>query len=286
MEFDRHSLVIVLDGYGGSKDEFLGRPDRTAEVFGLAITAFPQAQIHRLSRNYGIGLAYELLEAEVFAGGDSPWGLFLEEDFVLYPMYLEAMSQLVAHVDSHGKVAVVSATGDTRTPLTRGKNELYPQTHLWAFALRRSHYEARRPLLAPFLTSISGRPYWQRDNRELSLQYLRRGMFLRGSSQDCIKRAIMGRLRKIAVTTGTAYGQYIGQSGEHSDPEMFRQMGFGFVAPVPATFEPPAVLTDQGVQRLVGESKRKAAAERVRALRWHLGQWRQKIRRFRPISLM
>jgi hypothetical protein len=44
-------LLLSIDGYAGSKDEALGRTDRTPEVEEIAYELFPEACIKRAPRN-------------------------------------------------------------------------------------------------------------------------------------------------------------------------------------------------------------------------------------------
>ena len=240
MTFSSESLVIVIDGYEGSKDEARGLPNRTGDVFAEARAAFPDARIHRLPHNVGIAQAFELLEREVFAQSEKSWGLFLEEDFVLYPLYLEALENLIAHVDDEPEIVMVTATGHTRSDRAHAPHELHPLGHVWAFALRRSHAEARKPLLAVYSEAIRNKPYWKRDRLQISQPFSALGIFLPGSSQDAVKKAIMHHLQKIGVTSGTAFGRYVGEHGENFGPAIFREQGFEAVPPIPQTFEFPS----------------------------------------------
>ena len=267
------SVVIVIDGFSGSKAEARGLPDQTAAVFAAASTAFPEAHIRRLPHNVGIAQAFELLEREVFALADGPdapalppirepdstlvpgalesdWALFLEEDFVLYPLYLHAIERLIAHVDAHEEIVIVNATGHTRSDVTAFPNELHPIGHFWAFALRRSHAQARKPVLNLYSEAIRTKPYWRRDRLQISQPFSALGMFVPGSSQDAIKKAIMHHLGKIGVTTGTAYGCYVGERGENFGPAVFRQQGFAVIPPVPKRFALPAPLTPERLRAL------------------------------------
>jgi len=258
------AIVIVIDGYEGSKDEARGLPDQTAEVLAVARAAFPGARIHRLPRNVGIAQAFALLEREVFAvpqaleadgtvaAGNlkSGWGLFLEEDFVLYPLYLQAVENLIAHVDVREEIVIVSATGHTRSDVTNAPNELHPIGHVWAFALRRSHGQARKPLLDLYSDAIRNKPYWRRDRLQISQPFAALGIFLPGSSQDAVKKAIMHHLGKLGVTTGTAFGFYVGERGENFGPAVFRQQGFSVIPPVPERCELPTPWSSEGLQAL------------------------------------
>jgi hypothetical protein len=71
-------LLLSIDGYAGSKDEALGRADRTAEVEEIAHDLFPEARIRRALRNIGIARHYALVEQQAFEPRAARWAAFFE----------------------------------------------------------------------------------------------------------------------------------------------------------------------------------------------------------------
>jgi hypothetical protein len=222
---DRFTLSI--DGYAGSKDENLGRPDRTGEVEAIAREFFPDARITRASRNIGIARHYALVEHRAFQDSAASWATFFEEDLVLSPRYLEIMATLISHVDAEPRVVQVSATGDTILTEEFRTDALYPMWHAWGFALRREHYQERRPIVDKYLETIAELPYFMRDQVDVWSPLVGFGLYPIASSQDYIKQEIRRHFGGLAVTTARSYCRYIGEDGEHFTPRIFADLGYG-----------------------------------------------------------
>ena len=254
-------LTLSIDGYRGSRDEFLGKPDRTAEMAQLAETVFPDARILRRAENLGIADHYADVEHQVFDDESATWALFFEEDLVLSPVYLENMVRLLDYVAPEERIVVASATGDTLSPKEHGDHALYAMDHAWGFALRRSHYVDRRPLVDAYLATMSGSSYFRRDNAAIMDLFVEEGMYPVGTSQDYVKQAIRRDRGLLAVTTGLNFGRYIGAEGEHFDPETFERLGYGSPAPVsmaPLAFAEPV---GEAAERVDREDRRQWAGE-------------------------
>jgi len=254
-------LTLSVDGYAGSKDEALGKSDRTGEIAELAQSMFPGANVRTMSVNLGIARHFALVEQLAFDDGASEWATFLEEDFVLAPSYLEVMSRLIGHVDAECRIVQVSATGDTLLPETTDADDLRPMFHAWAFALRRSHYLERRGIIDAYLAALADVPYFQRDHDTVLARLVEFGLYPIGSAQDRVKQAVRKHYGKLAVTTAKPYGHYIGAKGEHFVPQTFSELGYDIPPTVPS--EVPEFGDGIGaiVPRLVREDQRAWARE-------------------------
>ena len=219
-------FMLSIDGYAGSKDEALRRPDRTGEVEAVAREFFPEARIAKAPRNMGVARHYALVEQLAFQDSAASWATFFEEDLVLSPRYLEIMAALIGHVDAEPRVAQVSATGDTILTEEMSADALYPMWHAWGFALRREHYQERTPIVERYLETIADHPYFMRDQVDVWSTLVGFGLYPISSSQDYIKQEIRRHFARLAVTTGRSYGRYIGKDGEHFTPRIFADLGY------------------------------------------------------------
>ena len=70
-------------------------------------------------------------------------------------------------------------------------------------------------------------PYHKRNN-ELILEFFKsKGIgFIHGTSQDYAKHAALIFFDKLALTIPNYLGEYIGIDGEHSNPQLFKQLGY------------------------------------------------------------
>jgi hypothetical protein len=225
LAIDQSRLVIVRDGYVGSRDEAFGDPDFTAEVDRLAERFFPDATHIRFEQNCGIAVAYEEMADWCFSG-NADWAAFFEEDFVVdqdYTQVLERLIDATAHVP---QVASLSATGDISVNRNRGWETFYPDRHLWAYALRRTVREQWRETQADYLKILEHRPYWDRDTDAIVSGMAERGMLIPGSSQDYVKFGFMRANGYLALNTAHAHGHYIGRVGLHHTDEIFAASGY------------------------------------------------------------
>ncbi len=249
-------LLVSVDGYAGSKDEALGRADRTAEVAELAREMFPGATVRRAPGNLGIARHFALVEQLAFADEADDWAVFFEEDFVLAPTYLDVLSRLIDHVGPEWRVVQVSATGDTMLPERRDTDVLVPMFHAWAFALRRSHYLERKGIIDAYLEACGDVPYYQRDHDAVIARLVDFGIYPIGSAQDRVKQSIRKHFGRLALTTGRAYGRYIGVEGEHFTPETFTELGYDDPPDVSAALPDLADAIASMVPGLVREEQR------------------------------
>jgi hypothetical protein len=225
IKVDPSRIVITVDGYVNSKDEAVGKDNQVDEVVAIAKKFFPDAKIVHNEKNQGIAKQFQFLEDELFNFPNSEWVLFLEHDFELFPNYLRGIETLVKATNQFDEVVQVDCTGDTRIPLSRGFDSVYPTGHHWAFALKKSHYLERKFIYSEYVDSIATSFYlrdWQKGNRVMQ----RHGVYPFGSAQDSVNRAIMNKMDKLAVTSGLHMGRYIGAEGEHFTPELFAELGY------------------------------------------------------------
>ncbi len=223
---DQQRCVVVVDGYPGSKDERRGAPDLTDETAALVAEYLPRATLVRHESNHGIARVYSELETQLFSQRKSEWVLFLEEDFELHERYLHTIADLIRAVDDAPDIGAVSATGDCLAPGLLTADVYAPMNHLWAYALRRSAYDRIDPYVTAYLECTSGQAYFERDAREVHLMAASMGLLLPGTSQDYLRRAAFHESQLLLITTRERFGTYIGELGEHSTPEFFRDMGY------------------------------------------------------------
>ncbi len=222
---DQSRLVIVRDGYVGSRDEAFGDPDFTAEVDRLAERFFPDATHIRYEQNCGIAIAYEEMADWCFSG-NADWAAFFEEDFVVdqdYTQVLERLIDATAHVP---QVASLSATGDISVNRNRGWETFYPDRHLWAYVLRRTVREQWRETKADYLKLLEHRPYWDRDTDAIVNGMAARGIMIPSGSQDYVKFGFMRANGYLALNTAHAHGEYIGRVGLHHTDQVFAASGY------------------------------------------------------------
>jgi hypothetical protein len=225
IKVDPSRVVITVDGYFNSKDEAVGKNNQVDQVVKIAKKYFPNSKIVYHKNNLGIAKQFQFLENELFNFPNSEWALFLEHDFELFPNYLRGIDTLVKVTNQFDEVVQVDCTGGSAMALSRGDNSVYPAGHHWAFALKKSHYLERNFIVSEYIDSIPNSYYlrdWQKINRTLQ----RHSLYPLGSDIDHVTAAIRNKMDKLALTSGSRMGRYIGVEGEHFTPEIFAKLGF------------------------------------------------------------
>lgn len=225
MQIDQSRLMIFIDGFQGSKKSASTKFNRTSAVYALAKAAFPDALFIKPESNVGIAGAYQAMENWAFGQRNSDWAVFFEEDFVVSEDYLEGLASMIDKYSTMDEIAGLSLTGDSRHHSLDEK--LVPMDHMWAFALRKSHHIERQALLEPYLEIVSRGYYHERPSLEIARTYAKYGIFLQGSSQDWVKRAIADHTGRYFLTTYPGFGQYIGEVGAHMESQRFKELFSG-----------------------------------------------------------
>lgn len=220
-------VVIVIDGYTGSKAQKSGQPDRTAEVEAIARGVFPEAHISIAPHNLGIAHAFDLLERNLRdCDPKSMWYGFFEEDYVPNRTYLATIAALAAQSAKFPRIAAVSATGEIFGEATRGVDSVYPLSRLWAYLMRASHLDERRHCIDEYLAAVARNPYWQRDKPAIATALASIGVLPIGVSQDQVKLSLLNHFHRFGVSSGSSQGEYIGVIGEHMTEKSFARFGF------------------------------------------------------------
>jgi len=233
-------VVIVIDGYSGSKAEKNRQADRTAEVEAIARAVFPDAHISISPHNVGIAHAFDLLEKALRdCDPKAEWYGFFEEDYVPNSTYLATIAALATQATRSTRIAAVSATGEIFGEVTRGADSVYPLSRLWAFLMRASHLDERRSHIDGYLAAVAENPYWQRDKPAIARALASMGVLPIGVSQDQVKLSLLAHFDRYGISTGSSQGEYIGVIGEHMTEKSFAR--FGFSSSTSAPFDASAV---------------------------------------------
>lgn len=220
-------VVIVVDGYSGSKAQIAGLPDLTAEVARIARNNFPGATIITSPHNLGIAAAFDLLERTLRERDPkAEWYAFFEEDYVPHNNYLGILADLARQSAKLPDIAAITATGELFVERSRGVNSVYPLSRLWAFLMRRSHLDERRPIIDEYLAAFSDTAYWERDKPAIATVLANNGVLPIGVSQDQVKLTLLSHFGRYGISTGSTQGEYIGVVGEHMDEKSYASFGF------------------------------------------------------------
>jgi hypothetical protein len=225
-KIDLTHVHILVDGYSGSKDEYLKLPNCTNETIDLVQRYLPQSKLIVSKSNLGIALAYERLGEELFVRHKADFGVFLEEDLLMRLNYFKELEKMKRILENFDQISMFSATGDSANGFTGHSGQFKPMNHFWNYALRREHFLERRGLLSDYISIVSENNYWNRNDLKIYEWARDTNLHILGTSQDLIKRGIAESLKKMFITSRFKFAKNLGRTGEHFTPEVFKQKGY------------------------------------------------------------
>ena len=95
----------------------------------------------------------------------------------------------------------------------------------WGFAMTREAWLQERPFRKQYLALLNGRDYSERDSSRILDFYERRG-WKTLSSQDAARWIASLELGKVRITTFACHARYIGEYGQHSNPDAYYRSKF------------------------------------------------------------
>jgi len=200
--------------------------DESVDVFK---EHFPNGVVHRAPFNIGIMENFRRAERFVFEENEFSCAYFFEDDLILSPNYLTVMDTIQRWGEDTNRISYFAAYGNYYAPQAEAlehKGEFITLDHHWAFGLYREHWKAMQPLLKPYEAVVLGTDYSRRDHRKIFALYESETASPRASSQDAAKAFASQKLGLWRCNTFTTYAKYIGNTGQHMTPELFREIGF------------------------------------------------------------
>ncbi|BDG72706.1 hypothetical protein [Roseomonas fluvialis] len=225
---DPSRVHLVQDGAvsvrTGRRHAVPGRIKRSIAVFR---EYFPQGHVHASPHN--LGIAENILRGQVLAFEtlDAPVAYFLEDDLQPGPLYLAALEAMrEASEPFAARVAHFAAYGDHRAQLPGPDVGWRPLGHHWGFGLRRDAWRRIQAWLQPWWAEIRRNDYPARNARRILEVWRGCRVANRVSAQDAANELACADLGLARIATDVCFGRYIGQTGDHFTPAVFRKLGF------------------------------------------------------------
>ena len=191
---------------------------------------FPDGILTQSPDNLGVALNFERAEKEAFEVLNASFCIFLEDDLELGPYYIKTMLHLADMVLDRKDIGYFAAYGKHRSSLEHQlafANQIIPLNHNWGFGLTNEQWRRSAPYVEQYLSLVRDVDYRDRPHEEIFKLTQSWGAGAPGSSQDVIKSIACHLTGGCKINTTPAFGQYIGETGLHSTPELFSRMGFG-----------------------------------------------------------
>lgn len=188
---------------------------------------FPRGHLHLNAANLGTCENFLRAERVAFEALKAPVAYFFEDDLVLSPHYLAALD-LLRRALCGRRVGYFNACGSFASPLAEQAarhDQLIDMGHLWGFGLKRSHWLAMQPKLAPYYDLVIGRDYRSRPHPAIHAYFRTLGLSTEATSQDAAKALVTQSLGSWRASTFPCLAQYIGKHGIHFTAATFEWLG-------------------------------------------------------------
>ncbi len=255
------SVTLFQDGaFNRFSNRFKADPKKIDACVRLFARIIPWGNIVRAEQNLGIALNYERAETHVFEQLGCARALFLEDDMVLSPNYLDVTTQLLDMADGNDRIGYVAAYGDfwaTPEEQRASAAQLKPMHENWGAALTRTSWLAERPFRHVYLDLVRHVDYSRRDHERIIKHHADNGWTTKITSQDAARWIACLERGAVRITTKACHAHYIGEKGEHFTPALYRSGGFAnsvmFKGAVPTLSQ---LSTDQIKHWLLAEKSR------------------------------
>ena len=220
----------------GARNKFSNRAkaldeDIEACVFAFGM-AFPKSVIaggHAHGENWGTGLTYRNAKEHTF--NQYELALFIEDDLVPSPQYLDILLKIHSQVKDNPRVAQVSAYGPDRL-LTDKEQEIgafsfEPCKPNWGYLLSKEQWLRRKDHLTGYWDLIKDCDYKERDHAAIENWMADQGYPIKSTSQDTADALAINKAGEVKLSTMTRNATYIGASGLNFTPEQFESGYYG-----------------------------------------------------------
>ena len=216
--------------------------------FRLANEIIPHCETVISKSNQGVAKIMKYARELVFK--ENEFVILIEDDSVLQPHYIQQLDFLIDKFKNNDRIAMINCFGEhhrsknthkysyldysldlenkvSMESQKQNKNKLIFMDHMWAYAMRRSSYERILDIMEGFWDLIP-QEYRARPHGRI-LEYMSQfgvdPSKIVSSQDSCTSSALISR-GMIKISTFTNNFKYIGEIGEHSRPNNFREAGW------------------------------------------------------------
>ena len=219
----------------------LDETSKVKESIDIFKKHFPKSTVFDSSVNLGVAFNQKRARDFIFDRAES--AIFIEDDMQLNSYYIEQLNLLMDKFKEDQEIAIVSCFGephrhddiykfmphltkydDPYKNQERNKHRFMQAEHLWAYGMTRHAWHTIRPFMEGFYAMIPedyrGRPH------EHILNYCDQyGMSPSKvvTSQDSVTCGFLALHNFVKVSTLTMNAKSIGEWGEHSNPDHYKQ---------------------------------------------------------------
>lgn len=220
LKLDQSRIICFIDGYAKSSDYFQKIPDRTQAVADLVAKYLPGARVIRPDSNQGLARALFDLQVSAYEMDDSAWGIFLEDDLVLDPSYLEVLEHMIALANQTDQVVKVAACqvhmGYLKLPPNENRKHFFLGQGTQAFAESREFFQMRLAITSSYVDSLAGSAYVHKNREKVFANLAQLGIFNVLGNNDGVLDQLIPYFKKLHIVAGSNLLTDIGVGGETS----------------------------------------------------------------------
>lgn len=232
----RPAYFLFQDGaIGRGSGKAYADPAATAACERVFRSYIPDGEVFATSWNLGVAANFDRAERFLFLDNAFDVAVFLEDDMLLQPHYMEVLTELLEGAKANPHIGMVTAYGARHDlPLAEQharRTELCLMgEHNWAFGVTRDCWLRRNAVVKGYLDLLDGIEYRDRKAVHPQIHELQRRLGRGGAgyltSQDSIKNMACEVLDIHRVSTHTSNARYIGRKGLHMTEERFFKLGY------------------------------------------------------------
>lgn len=213
----------------------------------------PTGVVHSSRDNLGIALNFERAEKYVFEELSADAAIFLEDDLVLSPHYINSLDHLIGVALNDERIGHVAVYGDHRAGLSQQMKspEAYVLLeHNWGFGLTRRQWARNRQYVDQYLNIVKNCDYTLRDNNAIRNLYEAWHMRPPGNSQDVTKTLACCVTGAVKLNTNACLGKYIGAKGIHMNQQWYDRLGYANTELYPSALTAFEALSDEAYRQI------------------------------------
>jgi hypothetical protein len=212
-----------------------GDPDKATEAVAVFRKYLPHGEVVISRFNLGVAHNFDRAERMFFLDNDFECAVFLEDDMLLQPHYMEVLTELLEMALANPFIGMVSAYGlrndmplDEQRRLAKSLCLMNEQN--WAFGITRTCWQKRNHVVTRYLEILDEVEYRDRKVKHDDINNMMRSLGRGGkgylSSQDSIKNMACEVSGIHRISTYTNNARYIGRKGLHMTEERFFARGY------------------------------------------------------------
>jgi len=229
---DLNDIYLFNDGPRFSQEE-----SNINSSISLFEEYFPNGNVFASDKNLGVAFNQKRARDFIFKEHDS--AIFIEDDVALQPFYINMLNKLMDKLDD-GQTSMVTCFGEAHRHLDvfekydylvkhenreewyhLNHDKLIQMEHIWAYGMFKRAYEDCLSLMGPYYDMLPSE-YRARPHQKIYDYFASKGVKNIVSSQDSCMSGSLIKMGYVSYSTFTANMFYLGEWGEHSRPENYR----------------------------------------------------------------